>query len=108
MADDQQQPAGGGCAKQRVDCGLPALCRSAWLVYKLGLVVDLGGCAAVAKPLGVPLTGLLAISVVTRAHHLQALTGVPNSIRVAVAWALAYALPPRRANSPPFLKPTLS
>jgi NADH dehydrogenase len=58
----------------------------------LGVVADLGGYAAVAKPLGVPLTGLLA-KAVTRAHHLQALTGVPNRIRVAVAWALAYALP---------------
>jgi NADH dehydrogenase len=58
----------------------------------LGLVADLGGYAAVAKPLGVPLTGLLA-KAVTRAYHLQALTGVPNRIRVAVAWALGYALP---------------
>jgi NADH dehydrogenase len=53
----------------------------------LGLVADLGRTAAVAKPLGVPLTGLPA-KVVTKAYHLYALPGAANRLRVAADWAL--------------------
>jgi NADH dehydrogenase len=53
----------------------------------LGLVADLGGTAAVAKPLGLPLTGLPA-KVVTKAYHLYALPGAANRLRVAADWAL--------------------
>jgi NADH dehydrogenase len=53
----------------------------------LGLVADLGGTAAVAKPLGVPLTGLPA-KLVTKLYHLYALPGPANRLRVAADWAL--------------------
>lgn len=58
----------------------------------LGLVADLGGWDAVAKPLGVNLSGPLA-KAVARGYHLYALPSVPNRIRVALDWALAAALP---------------
>jgi NADH dehydrogenase len=59
----------------------------------LGLVADLGGWDAVAKPLGVPLTGPLA-KAVTRAYHLYALPSTPNRVRVAVDWLFQTILPP--------------
>ncbi len=51
----------------------------------LGLVADLGGREAVARPLGVPLTGLAA-KVVTKAYHAYALPAAANRIRVAADW----------------------
>ena len=51
----------------------------------LGLVADLGGRDAVARPLGVPLTGLVA-KVVTKAYHLFALPAAANRVRVAADW----------------------
>ena len=59
----------------------------------LGLVADLGGWDAVAKPLGVPLTGPLA-KVVTRGYHLYALPAMANRIRVAADWLWQTVLPP--------------
>jgi NADH:ubiquinone reductase (H+-translocating) len=59
----------------------------------LGLVADLGGWDAVAKPLGIPLTGPLA-KIVTRAYHLYALPSVPNRVRVAADWLWQTVLPP--------------
>jgi NADH dehydrogenase len=59
----------------------------------LGLVADLGGWDAVAKPLGVPLTGPLA-KAVTRAYHLYALPSTPNRVRVAADWLFQTILPP--------------
>jgi NADH dehydrogenase len=53
----------------------------------LGLVADLGRTAAVAKPLGIPLTGIPA-KVVTKAYHLYALPHAGNRLRVAADWAL--------------------
>ncbi len=53
----------------------------------LGLVVDLGGTDAVAKPLGIGLAGLPA-QVVTRGYHLWALRAPGAVARVAVNWAL--------------------
>ncbi|MGY1753662.1 NAD(P)/FAD-dependent oxidoreductase [Blastococcus sp. SYSU D01042] len=58
----------------------------------LGLVADLGGWDAVAKPLGIRLRGPLA-KAVARGYHLYALPAVTNRVRVAVDWALAAALP---------------
>jgi NADH dehydrogenase len=53
----------------------------------LGLVVDLGGSDAVAKPFGIDLAGLPAAAV-TRAYHLWAL-GAPSAVgRVAANWAI--------------------
>src|SRR5689334_21631159 len=51
----------------------------------LGLVADLGGVAAVARPLGVPLTGPAA-KVVTKAYHLYALPSTANRLRVGADW----------------------
>jgi NADH dehydrogenase len=59
----------------------------------LGLVADLGGRDAVAKPLGVPLTGPLA-KFVTRAYHLYALPAMANRVRVATDWLWQSTLPP--------------
>jgi NADH dehydrogenase len=53
----------------------------------LGLVVDLGGSDAVAKPFGIDLSGGLA-SAVTRAYHLWALRAPGAISRVASNWAL--------------------
>jgi NADH dehydrogenase len=53
----------------------------------LGLVADLGRTAAVARPLGVSLTGLPA-KVVTKAYHLYALPTAGNRLRVAADWAV--------------------
>jgi NADH dehydrogenase len=59
----------------------------------LGLVADLGGRDAVAKPLGVPLTGRLA-KLVTRGYHLYALPAMANRVRVAIDWLWQAVLPP--------------
>jgi NADH dehydrogenase len=59
----------------------------------LGLVADLGGWDAVARPLGVPLTGPPA-KIVTRAYHLLALPAMANRVRVATDWLFQTVLPP--------------
>ena len=59
----------------------------------LGLVADLGGWDAVAKPLGIPLTGPIA-KVVTRGYHLMALPSASNRVRVAADWLWQTVLPP--------------
>jgi NADH:quinone reductase (non-electrogenic) len=51
----------------------------------LGFLVDLGGLAAAANPLNIPLSGLPA-SVVTRAYHVMAMAG--NRSRVLADWAV--------------------
>jgi NADH dehydrogenase len=61
--------------------------------HDLGLVADLGGWDAVAKPLGVPLTGPVA-KLVTRAYHLYALPAAANRVRVATDWLWQTVLPP--------------
>lgn len=53
----------------------------------LGLVVDLGGTDAVAKPFGVPLTGGVAAAV-TRGYHLWAMRAPAAVTRVATNWVL--------------------
>ncbi|WP_369055471.1 NAD(P)/FAD-dependent oxidoreductase [Kineococcus terrestris] len=58
----------------------------------LGLVADLGGTTAVAKPLGVELTGLPA-KIVARGYHLYALPSMANRVRVLTDWALHALLP---------------
>jgi NADH:ubiquinone reductase (H+-translocating) len=51
----------------------------------LGFLVDLGGLAAAANPLHIPLSGLPA-NVVTRAYHLYAMSG--NQTRVLTDWTV--------------------
>jgi NADH dehydrogenase len=60
--------------------------------HDLGFLVDLGGAAAAANPLHVPLGGLPA-KTVTRGYHLLSLPG--NRARVAADWALNLVRPPR-------------
>jgi NADH:ubiquinone reductase (H+-translocating) len=55
--------------------------------HDLGLVADLGGVAAVARPFGVPLSGPAA-KVVTKGYHLYALPAAGNRLRVAADWVL--------------------
>lgn len=53
----------------------------------LGTVADLGGGQAVAAPIGLTLSGLLA-KTVTNGYHLAALPSSGNRLRVAADWAL--------------------
>jgi NADH:ubiquinone reductase (H+-translocating) len=56
----------------------------------LGFLVDLGGLAAAANPLHIPLRGPAA-NVVTRGYHLSAMSG--NRMRVLTDWALNATTP---------------
>jgi NADH:ubiquinone reductase (H+-translocating) len=58
--------------------------------HDLGFLVDLGGLAAAANPLNVPLSGLPA-NVVTRGYHLYSMSG--NRMRVLADWALNATTP---------------
>jgi len=51
----------------------------------LGFLVDLGGMAAAANPLNVPLSGPAA-NALTRGYHLYSMSG--NRMRVLADWAL--------------------
>ena len=53
----------------------------------LGLVVDLGGVKAVAKPLGIPLSGFPA-QVVARGYHTMALRTFSCRFRTLAGWML--------------------
>ena len=53
--------------------------------HDLGFLVDLGGPAAAANPLQVPLSGLPA-NAVTRGYHLNAMSG--NRMQVLTDWTL--------------------
>ena len=55
-----------------------------------GFLVDLGGLAAAANPLNVPLSGPAA-NVVTRGYHLSAMSG--NRLRVLADWTLNAVTP---------------
>lgn len=56
--------------------------------HDLGLVIDLGGAGAVAKPLGIPLRGWPA-KLVARGYHLYALPSMRRRIGVLSAWTVA-------------------
>jgi len=56
--------------------------------HDLGLVVDLRGAGAVARPLGIPLRGWPA-KVVARSYHLYALPSLRRRLSVLSAWAVA-------------------
>jgi NADH dehydrogenase len=58
----------------------------------LGLVVDLGGAQAVARPLGVPLSGVPA-KLVTRGYHLFALPSIRRRLSAMAGFALAGGRP---------------
>ena len=63
--------------------------------HDLGFLVDLGGVAAAANPLNVPLSGLPA-NIVTRAYHLGVMPG--NRLRVLTDWTLN-AITPQELTS---------
>ena len=63
--------------------------------YDEGFLVDLGGLAAAANPLNIPLSGPLA-NAVTRAYHLRAMSG--NRLRVLTDWALNAATSPEMTS----------
>jgi NADH dehydrogenase len=60
-----------------------------------GFLVDLGGAAAAADPLSIPLSGPAA-NAVTRAYHLSAMSG--NRMRVLTDWALNVVTPPEATS----------
>jgi NADH:ubiquinone reductase (H+-translocating) len=60
-----------------------------------GFLVDLGGLAAAANPLNVPLSGPAA-NAVTKAYHLSAMSG--NRMRVLADWVLNAVTPPEATS----------
>ena len=60
-----------------------------------GFVVDLGGLAAAANPLNIPLSGPAA-NVVTRGYHLSAMPG--NRMRVLADWTVNTVTPPEATS----------
>jgi NADH:ubiquinone reductase (H+-translocating) len=58
--------------------------------HDLGFLVDLGGLAAAANPLNVPLSGPVA-NAITRGYHLFAMAG--NRARVLAEWGLNVIVP---------------
>ena len=60
-----------------------------------GFLVDLGGQAAAANPMNLPLSGPVA-SAVTRGYHLSAMSG--NRARVLADWAVNAATPPQTTS----------
>jgi NADH dehydrogenase len=63
--------------------------------HDLGFLVDLGGLAAAANPLHIPLSGPPA-NAVTRAYHLSAMAG--NRARVFTDWTLNAVTPPEATS----------
>jgi NADH dehydrogenase len=63
--------------------------------HDLGFLVDLGGLAAAANPLNIPLSGPPA-NAVTRAYHLSAMSG--NRLRVLTDWSLNAVTPPEATS----------
>jgi NADH dehydrogenase len=60
-----------------------------------GFLVDLGGAAAAANPLDIPLSGPAA-NAVTRGYHLSAMSG--NRMRVLGDWTLNTVTPPEATS----------
>jgi NADH dehydrogenase len=56
-----------------------------------GFLVDLGGAAAAANPMNIPLSGPAA-NAITRGYHLSAMSG--NRLRILTDWALNLVTPP--------------
>ena len=80
----------GKLIAQNVAASLGKGTRRPYKHHDLGFLVDLGGSAAAANPLNIPLSGPAA-SVVTRAYHLDAMSG--NRARVLTDWLLNVVTP---------------
>ena len=63
--------------------------------HDLGFLADLGGLAAAANPLNVPLSGPVA-NATTRVYHLLSMSG--NRTRVLADWALNAVTPPEATS----------
>jgi NADH dehydrogenase len=63
--------------------------------HDLGFLVDLGGLAAAANPLNIPLSGPAA-NAVTRCYHLGVMSG--NRLRVLGDWTLNGISPPEESS----------
>ncbi|HEV2637762.1 MAG TPA: FAD-dependent oxidoreductase [Actinocrinis sp.] len=75
----------GRIAAENVVAALRGTNRRQYYHRDLGLVVDLGGPRAVARPLGIQLSGLPA-QAATRGYHLFAMPSVRSRLRVAGNW----------------------
>ena len=82
----------GKTAARNVAASLGRGQRRSYRHNDLGLVVDLGGKEAAAKPLGVELSGVVG-KAVTLAYHLYALPSTPQRVRVGLDWVLDAVLP---------------
>ena len=85
----------GKLVAQNVAASLGTGTAKAYKHHDLGFLVDLGGLAAAANPLNVPLSGLPA-NIVTRVYHLGVMPG--NRLRVATDWTLN-AITPQEMTS---------
>lgn len=81
----------GPAAADNVIASLRGEPMAAFHYRDLGLVVDLSGRDAVARPFGYDIRGLPGLAV-TRAYHLYALPSGPARARVASNWAIRYLL----------------
>ncbi|MUL41041.1 NAD(P)/FAD-dependent oxidoreductase [Streptomonospora sp. PA3] len=77
----------GTVAAENVIASLTNRPKRTFLHKDLGLVVDLSGRDAVARPLGYDLSGLPAFAV-TRGYHLWSLPSNPARARVAANWMI--------------------
>jgi len=85
----------GKLVAQNVAASLGTGTAKAYKHHDLGFLVDLGGLAAAANPLNIPLSGLPA-NIVTRGYHLGVMPG--NRLRVATDWTLN-AITPQEMTS---------
>lgn len=82
----------GPAAARNIAADIAGRPLQAYKHHDLGLVVDLGGSSAVAKPVGVTLSGWVA-KFVTRGYHLFALPTTKRRLSVLSGWALAGSRP---------------
>jgi NADH:ubiquinone reductase (H+-translocating) len=80
----------GKLVARNVDASLGHGTRKEFKHDDLGLLVDLGGLAAAANPLNVPLSGPAA-NALTRGYHLYSMSG--NRMRVLADWAMNATTP---------------
>lgn len=82
----------GAAVARNIKADLRSQPRQDYEHHDLGLVVDLGGVDAVARPLGQSLSGPLA-KLVTAGYHWYALPTVKRRIRLLADWAFAGGKP---------------
>ena len=79
----------GRCAAENVAASFDDGTLHAYEHHDLGFTVDLGGLAAAANPIGVPLSGVPA-KTITRGYHLATIPS--NRLRLATDWVLDWVL----------------